>query len=152
MLSFMWTGMRMVRDWSVVHHGALGSFATVYLEDGVDPGEIVALLSGLRGMELVLPRAEGCRRFELPEDRMGEVIAIARRHVVLGTSPSRHDLSGLDAPLRSHGGLSEQRVPLMMNRRAPGLPAEAKLRNFSAFDLALNHAAVAATPALSRAG
>jgi len=83
---------------------------------------------------------------------MGDVIAIARRHVVIGTSPSRHDLSGLDAPLRSHGGISEQRVPLMLNRRTSGLSAEAKLRNFSAFDLALNHAVAAAAPALSRAG
>jgi phosphonoacetate hydrolase len=141
-----------ITDPYVVHHGALGSFATVYLEDGIDAGEIVDLLSGLRGMEVVLPRAEGCRRFELPEDRMGDVIAIARRHVVIGTSPSRHDLSGLDAPLRSHGGISEQRVPLMLNRRTSGLSAEAKLRNFSAFDLALNHAVAAAAPALSRAG
>ena len=140
-----------ITDPYVVHHGALGSFATVYLADGVDPAEIVALLSGLRGMELVLPRAEACRRFELPEDRMGDVVAISLRHVVLGTSPSRHDLSALDAPLRSHGGISEQRVPLMLNRRTPGLPADARLRNFSAFDLALNHAVAADAPVLSRA-
>ena len=34
--------------------------------------------------------------------------------MVIGTSASRHDLSGLDAPLRSHGGISEQRVPLVL--------------------------------------
>ena len=73
-------------------------------------------------------------------------------HARTGAADDGHDLGGLDAPLRSHGGLSEQRVPLMLNRRTPGLPAEAKLRNFSAFDLALNHAVAAAAPALSRAG
>jgi len=48
------------------------------------------------------------------------------------------DLSGLDAPLRSHGGLSEQEVPLVFNRRARGLP-EKRLRNFDVFDVALNY-------------
>ena len=51
----------------------------------------------------------------------------------------RHDLSGLDAPLRSHGGVSEQQVPLIANRRAPALPAGHRWRNFDAFDLGLNH-------------
>ena len=51
----------------------------------------------------------------------------------------RHDLSGLDAPLRSHGGVSEQQVPLIANRPAPALPAGRRWRNFDAFDLALNH-------------
>jgi phosphonoacetate hydrolase len=59
---------------------------------------------------------------------------------VIGTSASRHDLSGLDAPLRSHGGISEQRVPLVLNRKLPGLDLNRRLRNFDAFDLALNHA------------
>ena len=70
-------------------------------------------------------------RFELPPDRIGDVVIVSERLYVLGTSPSRHDLSGLDAPLRSHGGLSEQTVPLLFNRRArrrPGRPAAAQLR------------------------
>ncbi|MFO1058636.1 MAG: phosphonoacetate hydrolase [Dongiaceae bacterium] len=140
-----------ITDPYVVHHGALGSFATVYLDGGVDAEEVRGLLARLRGMELVLPRAAAAARFELPPDRIGDLVAISRRDVVLGTSPARHDLSGLDAPLRSHGGISEQRVPLLLNRATPGLAADAPLRNFSAFDLALNHAAAAAAPALSRA-
>jgi phosphonoacetate hydrolase len=59
---------------------------------------------------------------------------------VLGTSTARHDLSGLDAPLRSHGGLAEQRVPLLLNRRAR-LDPGARLRNFDIFDIALNRLA-----------
>ena len=42
-------------------------------------------------------------------------------------------------PLRSHGGVSEQQVPLIANRAAPALPAGRRWRNFDAFDLALNH-------------
>jgi phosphonoacetate hydrolase len=129
-----------ITDPYVVHHGALGSFATVYLPDGVGAGEIVGRLAALPGMDLVIDGAEGCRRFELPADRMGDVIVVAARDTVLGTSAARHDLSGLDAPLRSHGGLSEQRVPIVLNRRTR-LNPEDRLRNFDVFDIALNRLA-----------
>jgi phosphonoacetate hydrolase len=129
-----------ITDPYVVHHGALGSFATVYLPDGVRVGEIVGRLAALPGMELVIDGAAGSRRFELPPDRMGDVIVIAARDTVLGTSAARHDLSGLDAPLRSHGGLSEQRVPIVLNRRTR-LNPEDRLRNFDLFDIALNRLA-----------
>ena len=70
------------------------------------------------GVGQVLGRDEACRRFELPPDRVGDIVVIAERLWTLGTSRSRHDLSGLDAPLRSHGGVSEQQVPLIANRPA----------------------------------
>jgi len=126
-----------ITDPYVVHHGALGSFATVYVPEGSEAAPVIERLARLPGMELVVGRAEGCRRFELPEDRMGDVIVVSERHTVLGTSAAKHDLSGLDAPLRSHGGLSEQRVPIVLNRRAR-LDPGARLRNFDVFDLALN--------------
>jgi phosphonoacetate hydrolase len=69
---------------------------------------------------------------------VGDLIAVSERHVVLGTSLARHDLSGLDAPLRSHGGISEQTVPLLLNRPTKGVPGDRRLRNFDIFDLALN--------------
>jgi len=129
-----------ITDPYVVHHGALGSFATIYL-----PQERVAQasarLAGLPGVELVLSREAASARFELPPDRIGDLVIVSERLTVLGSSVSRHDLSGLDAPLRSHGGLSEQRVPLIANRAAPALPAGHHWRNFDAFDLALNHLA-----------
>ena len=68
------------------------------------------------------------------------VIVVSGRHTVVGTSAARHDLSGLDAPLRSHGGLSEQRVPVVLNRPTR-LPSGGRIRNFDAFDLALNRIA-----------
>ena len=40
---------------------------------------------------------------------------------------------------RSHGGISEQKVPLVLNRPAD-VPQGARLRNFDIFDVALNHA------------
>jgi len=129
-----------ITDPYVVHHGALGSFATVYLPDGAGVADMVGRLVRLPGMELVIDGAEGCRRFELPTDRMGDIIVISVRDTVLGTAAGRHDLSGLDAPLRSHGGLSEQRVPIVLNR-STRLDPGVRLRNFDVFDIALNRLA-----------
>ncbi len=126
-----------ITDPYVVHHGALGSFATAYLPADVSVAEITARLAALPGIEAALDRKTACARFELPEDRMGDIVIVSTRHKVLGTSLARHDLSGLKEPLRSHGGISEQRVPLMLNRRVT-LEAGRRYRNFDIFDLALN--------------
>ena len=129
-----------ITDPYVLHHGALGSFATAYLPAGAEAQALAARIAALPGIELALLRADACRRFELPEDRMGDLVLVSRRDTVIGSGKSRHDLSGLDVPLRSHGGVSEQKVPLIVNRRIEGLAAGRRLRNFDAFDLALNHA------------
>ena len=129
-----------ITDPYVVHHGALGSFATVYLDATLAAADACAMLAALPGIELALTRDAACQRFELPPDRMGDVVVVSSRHVVLGTSVSRHDLSGLDAPLRSHGGISEQDVPVLVNRPVQGIAADARLRNFDLFHLLLNHA------------
>jgi phosphonoacetate hydrolase len=129
-----------ITDPYVVHHGALGSFATVYLPDAADAPALAARLSELRGIEGVWTRAAAAQHFELPADRIGDLVIVSERSTVLGSAKSRHDLSGLDAPLRSHGGVSEQRVPLILNRRVDGIDTQRRWRNFDAFDLALNHA------------
>ena len=129
-----------ITDPYVVHHGALGSFATVYLPADVDLQSTRAKVAAIRGVESALTRTEAAQRFELPEDRIGDLVVVSKRFTVIGTSASKHDLSGLDAPLRSHGGVSEQRVPLIVNRRLPGLDMTRRFRNFDAFDLALNYA------------
>jgi phosphonoacetate hydrolase len=122
-----------ITDPYVVHHGALGSFATVYVSQ-----DVRSRIASLPGVEAVLTRDEAAKKFELPPERIGDLVVISTRHVVIGTSRARHDLSGLTEPLRSHGGISEQKVPLIFNRRVAALPAARRLRNFDAFDLALN--------------
>lgn len=77
-------------------------------------------------------------RFELPKDRIGDLVIVSERLTVLGTSVSRDDLSELKFPLRSHGGISEQRVPVVLNRKISALPQEHRLRNFDKLHLALN--------------
>lgn len=125
-----------ITDPYVVHHGALGSFAVVYCDQ---PQEWAAKLKAMPGIEAALTKEEAAARFELPADRLGDLIVVSTQHKVLGTSASRHDLSGLTEPLRSHGGVSEQRVPLLCNRKlAKGDTGAHRWRNFDAFDLALN--------------
>ena len=129
-----------ITDPYVVHHGALGSFATAYLPEHLDTQQVCKDLHKFPGIETALDRKSACLEFELPEDRMGDIVVISKEDTVLGTSVSRHDLSALEVPLRSHGGTSEQSIPLICNRQTPNLAANAPLRNFSAFDLALNYA------------
>ena len=127
-----------ITDPYVVHHGALGSFALVYLPESVDQRALRDRIAALPAIEVVLTRAAAAERFELPPDRIGDVVVISRKDSVIGTSAGRHDLSGLDVPLRSHGGLSEQKVPLLVNRKVAEQPATRRWRNFDAFDLGLN--------------
>lgn len=129
-----------ITDPYVVHHGALGSFATVYLPAEASVSGWIERIKGIPGMEFVLSRKDAAERFELPPDRIGDIVVVSEQSTVIGTSASRHDLSALEVPLRSHGGVSEQRVPLICNRPVTGIAANRRLRNFDALDLALNHA------------
>ena len=129
-----------ITDPYVVHHGALGSYATVYLPDEADIESLKSQLQDIPGIDLVYDNREGCERFELAPDRMGDLILVSSQDTVIGTTASRHDLSGLDVPLRSHGGLTEQVVPLIVSQPVSGLDRGHQLHNYDAFDVALNYA------------
>ena len=130
-----------ITDPYVVHHGALGSFITVYLPTmSTNPALIKRIAAsgdgtGRRSQDKCALRIAGrpTGRCDLP----------SRPNFAIGTSVSKHDLSGLTLPLRSHGGMTEQQVPVIFNRKLKALPSGYRLRNFSAFDLALNYAVVA---------
>jgi phosphonoacetate hydrolase len=128
-----------ITDPYIVHHGALGSFATVYLPADADSDSIKNELLAIAGMEAVYDNQQGCKEFELPNDRLGDLILVSVKNTVIGTSADRHDLSALEVPLRSHGGISEQRVPFIINHPVHGLEPSHRLRNFDIFHVALNH-------------
>jgi len=143
-----WLGARAARvilpitDPYVVHHGALGSFATIYLPADANARQVIERLGGLQDIEVVLDNKAACERFELPNDRVGDIVVVSKKNTALGTRREEHDLSGLTVPLRSHGGISEQVVPLIFNRRIDEAGVAGKrLRNFDVFDIALNHVA-----------
>jgi phosphonoacetate hydrolase len=127
-----------ITDPYVVHHGALGSYATVYLR-GIAVDQACAAIAAMDGIDAVFTKAQACETFELPADRVGDVVVVsggAKGSKVIGTSAAKHDLSGLDAPLRSHGGLTEQTIPVIANRKLKNLPSP--LRNFDAFYIGCN--------------
>lgn len=160
-----------ITDPYVVHHGALGSCAMVYLPPLVATRRRARrALSRGEGVESILDRDDAARRFGLPADRIGDLMVLAARDTVLGKTSTVHDLSQVCTGLRSHGGLHEMRVPLILNRplapfgsdrsesthaphhegrewRAspgddePGEDGAAELRNFDVFDFALNRVA-----------
>ena len=130
-----------ITDPYVVHHGALGSFATAYLPETADIADIVAKLQATAGITDVLTKAQAVDRFELPADRIGDIVMVSGENMTIGTSKHRHDLAALDVPLRSHGGLTEQEVPFIANR-VLDLPSQPVLRNFDAFFYATTAAAL----------
>lgn len=129
-----------ITDPYVVHHGALGGFATAYLPTHSDRADIIARLSTRAELLEVLSKEDAVCRFDLPADRIGDIVMIATENMTIGTSQDRHDLAALTEPLRSHGGLTEQEVPFIVNRVIE-LPNQPTLRNFDAFFYATTAAA-----------
>lgn len=130
-----------ITDPYVVHHGALGGFGTAYLPEGTDGGDIIARLAAREELLEVVTKEEAVERFELPADRIGDIVMISTENMTIGTSESRHDLAALNEPLRSHGGLTEQVVPFIVNR-VIDLPSKPVLRNFDALFYAITAAAL----------
>lgn len=132
-----------ITDPYVKHHGALGSFGVVHLPERFRSrkDEVMEAIWTLEGVTEVLPRSIAVSKLELPADRTGDIIVMSGRNVVLGRTPGHHDLSQLDAPLRSHGGRYEEMVPIFVSkplnekyrRRSMG-----DVRNFDIFDFTLN--------------
>ena len=135
-----------ITDPYVVHHGALGAFATTYLPEGADRADIIARIKALPEMLEVLTKEEAVAKYELPADRIGDLTMVSTENMTIGTSEDRHDLAALGEPLRSHGGLTEQEVPFIVNR-VIDLPNAPELRNFDAFFYATTAAALEEVPA-----
>ena len=135
-----------ITDPYVVHHGALGSFATAYLPESADTQDILTRLAQRDEILEAIDKATAVQKYDLPADRIGDIVLISTENMTLGTSAHRHDLAALKEPLRSHGGLTEQDVPFIVNRKVD-LPNAPTLRNFDAFFYATTAAALEEVPA-----
>jgi phosphonoacetate hydrolase len=138
------TGFRVIlpiTDPYVAHHGALGSFAVVHLPPNQAAARVQEWLMDLTGITEVYDRETAARKLELPADRLGELVVLSGRDVVLGRTPEYHDLKALHGGLRSHGGRYEEMVPFIISgplkpeyhAKAAGDP-----RNFDIFDFTIN--------------
>ena len=67
----------------------------------------------MRGIELVLSRAEAAARFRLMGSRIGDLVAIGDRDTVFGGLSAEFETLAPD--YRSHGSLYETKVPLLVH-------------------------------------
>jgi phosphonoacetate hydrolase len=132
-----------ITDAFVGHHGSLGGFVRVWSRGKVSAREIIAHIGGIDGIESAMDRETACRVFDMPHDREADVAVVSRHDVCIGSSRDRHDLAGLKGNrLRTHGGVSEAKVPFIVNRplndayrlKAAGMP----LKSYQIFDFAIN--------------
>ena len=126
-----------ITDPYVVHHGALGSFATIYLEDKSKIDEAINEIKTIKDIEVVVTNEMGCKEYDLPRDRMGDIICMSSKNMTIGSAESAHDLSKLKEPLRSHGGLHEREVPFISNKKINSIDTNIKLNNYDAFYYAI---------------
>ena len=129
-----------ITDPYVVHHGALGSFATVYLSDKSKINDAIEEINKIEDIEVVLTNKEGCAQYDLPTDRMGDIICMSSQNSTIGSAEKAHDLSKLKEPLRSHGGLHEREVPFISNKKINLNDVNIKLNNYDAFYHAISGA------------
>ncbi|MBO0765552.1 MAG: phosphonoacetate hydrolase [Hyphomicrobiaceae bacterium] len=133
-----------ITDYFVAHHGALGGFVRVYRNDrSVAPEAIMTLAQAQPGVAAVYDKETAAASFGLPLDREGDVAVLGDAGTCIGGRESEHDLTELaDHRLRSHGGMSEARVPFILNKPLntgyAARAAEGGLRNFHVFDFAIN--------------
>ena len=131
-----------ITDPYVVHHAALGSLAWVHLDDLDELDRARGAIAALQGIEAVLDRSAAADAFELPSDRIGDLIVLADGETVLGKSVAAHDLSALHGRLRSHGGLHERTVPMIVSHPLREAALRGRdLRNRDLHDLLLNELA-----------
>jgi phosphonoacetate hydrolase len=129
-----------ITDPYVAHHAALGSLAWVHLDDASSLDRARGALAALPGVEGVLDRDAAAETFDLPPDRIGDLVVLADGTTVLGKSRAQHDLSALKGTLRSHGGLHERSVPMLLCQPlADGALRGRELHNRDLHDLLLNH-------------
>jgi phosphonoacetate hydrolase len=132
-----------ITDAFVAHHGALGGFVRVWSRGQVSAQAIIRQIVGMEGVELALDKETACRMFDMPPDREADVVVVSRADVCIGGSQKQHELEGLKGHrLRTHGGTSEAKVPLILNyplnAEYKKRIASTQLKSYQVFDLAIN--------------
>jgi phosphonoacetate hydrolase len=109
------------QDKYLKHHRGFGGTAWVYLKSPRDADRAAAAIAGLRGVQHVFTRTEAARRFRLMPSRIGELVVLGDRDTVFGSLDA--EFEALPADYRSHGAVSESKVPLVVYNAAGAPPA-----------------------------
>ncbi|MBI28883.1 MAG: phosphonoacetate hydrolase [Pelagibacteraceae bacterium] len=129
-----------ITDPYVVHHGALGSYANIYISEVSKIQLIIDTIKNIQGIDVVFNKNDACKKFYLPPDRTGDIVCMSDENMTIGSSLEKHDLSGLNEPLRSHGGLFEREVPFITNFKELRPRIGEQIYNYEAFYYAINNA------------
>ena len=130
-----------ITDPYVKHHGALGSYVVVHVNNKSIINEVKDWLLLQSGITEVHDKASAVRMLEQPADRIGDLVVLSARDVVLGRRPKYHDLSALDGTLRSHGGRYEEMVSMIISHplnHQYTMKTFGDPRNFQIFDFTIN--------------
>ena len=132
-----------ITDAFVGHHGALGGFVRIYLENKDDRNKVYDVVKAIEGVEKVWTAENVAKELEQPLDREGDLAVVADKRTVIGGSKIDHDLSALKGKrLRTHGSLHEAMVPFILseplNDKYSNRAKDNTLRSREIFEYALN--------------
>ena len=98
-----------IKDRYVAHHQNLGGAVYVYLEEPELIQEALDILQGVSGVEAVYLRKEAAKKFELMENRIGDLFVLGDKDVVFG----EFDTVEVPVKVRSHESRHESAVPII---------------------------------------
>src|SRR5258708_4444142 len=87
-----------ITDPYVVHHGALPSFAVVYLPAATTTAEMASKLKSTPAIEPAPSMAEPARAFDVPSDRLGDLVVVSPKPNFPTPPPPRPDPPPLPHP------------------------------------------------------
>ncbi len=108
------------RDQYVKQHRGCSGGAYVYFKKPADAGRVREIISGLQGVEQVIPREQAAREYKLMKSRIGDLVVWGDKNTTFGEMEAARE----DFPtgLRSHGSLHELDIPLFVYN-AKGAPS-----------------------------
>jgi phosphonoacetate hydrolase len=117
------------KDRYVKHHKGLGGSAYVYLLKSSDAPAVKKTLTGLKGIDAVLTRAEAAKKYHLMPDRIGDFMVLGDINTVFGQL-SGNAFEQLPDTYRSHGSTYEAQTPLFVYNAKHAPPASFFTANY----------------------
>jgi phosphonoacetate hydrolase len=118
------------KDRYVKHHKGLGGSAYVYLLKSSDASSVKKTLTGLKGIDAVLTRAEAAKKYHLMPDRIGDFMVLGDINTVFGQL-SGNAFEQLPDTYRSHGSTYEAQTPLFVYNAKHAPPASYFTANYT---------------------
>lgn len=110
------------RDYYIVHHRNFTGCSWIWLANGSDREETVAILENLQGVEEVFDRETAALRYNINPEHLGDLIVTGDKETMFGDMDQPYE--ELPDTYRAHGSLHEMRLPLLIWNLQRDLPVE----------------------------